>query len=148
MCGRTPSPWQLEVLRLAGCIRIHPQGLIGLAGFTYSLHCSSFFWFNQFYIKDPTRQPQKGTTMETIGMLLFYGSRHPPASNIASPPTVFRHPDPTSATRLSFEVSAQGRVSQLCPMSHRRCLQGSCKVTVEPVLQETRDLHLKVSTGP
>ena len=20
---------------------------------TYSLHCSSFFWFNQFYIKDP-----------------------------------------------------------------------------------------------
>ena len=22
---------------------------------TYSLHCSSFFWFNQFYIKDPKR---------------------------------------------------------------------------------------------
>ena len=26
-----------------------------------------FFWFNQFYIKDPKREPQKGTTMETIG---------------------------------------------------------------------------------
>ena len=34
---------------------------------TYSLHCSSFFWFNQLHIKDPKRQPQKGTTMETIG---------------------------------------------------------------------------------
>ena len=22
---------------------------------TYSLHCSSFFWFNQYYIKDPIR---------------------------------------------------------------------------------------------
>ena len=22
---------------------------------TYCLHCSSFFWFNQFYIKDPKR---------------------------------------------------------------------------------------------
>ena len=21
----------------------------------YSLHCSSFFWFNEFYIKDPKR---------------------------------------------------------------------------------------------
>ena len=24
-------------------------------GFTYSLHCSSLFWFIQFYIKDPKR---------------------------------------------------------------------------------------------
>ena len=23
--------------------------------YTYSLHCSSFFWFNQFYSKDPKR---------------------------------------------------------------------------------------------
>ena len=27
-----------------------------------------FFWFNQFYMKDPKRQPQQGTTMETIGI--------------------------------------------------------------------------------
>ena len=26
-----------------------------------------FFGFNQFYIQDPKREPQKGTTMETIG---------------------------------------------------------------------------------
>ena len=23
--------------------------------FTYNLHCSSFFWFNQLYIQDPKR---------------------------------------------------------------------------------------------
>ena len=26
-----------------------------------------FFWFNQFYIEDPKRSPQKGTAMETTG---------------------------------------------------------------------------------
>ena len=36
----------------------------------YNLHCSSFFWFNQFYIQDPKRYPQKGTTMETIGAVM------------------------------------------------------------------------------
>ena len=35
---------------------------------TYSLHCSSFFWFNQIYNKDPLSYPQKGTTMETTGI--------------------------------------------------------------------------------
>ena len=25
--------------------------------YAYSLYCSSFFWFNQIYIKDPKRQP-------------------------------------------------------------------------------------------
>ena len=34
---------------------------------TYSLHRSSFFWFNQLYIKDFIRYPQQGTTMETTG---------------------------------------------------------------------------------
>ena len=35
---------------------------------TCSLHCSSFSWgFNQEYLKDFIRYPQKGTTMETIG---------------------------------------------------------------------------------
>ena len=39
---------------------------------TYSLHCSSFFWFlNQIYNSDPIRQPQKGTTMETTGKCFF-----------------------------------------------------------------------------
>ena len=30
---------------------------VGVSGFgiTYSLHCSSFFWFNQIYNKDPIR---------------------------------------------------------------------------------------------
>ena len=26
-----------------------------------------FFGFDQFYITDPKREPQKGTTMETLG---------------------------------------------------------------------------------
>ena len=37
-----------------------------------SLHCSSFFWFNHIYIKDPKRKPPKGTTMETIGCTLTH----------------------------------------------------------------------------
>ena len=40
---------------------------LGSRGVTYSLHCSSFFWSNQFYIKDHKYEPQKGTTTETIG---------------------------------------------------------------------------------
>ena len=28
------------------------------------------FWFNPLYVKDPIRQPPKGTTMETIGRAL------------------------------------------------------------------------------
>ena len=35
---------------------------------SYSFHCSSLFWFSQFYIKDPKRQPKKATTMETAGL--------------------------------------------------------------------------------
>ena len=31
------------------------RGQTAASGFTYSLHCSSIFWFNQFYIKDPKR---------------------------------------------------------------------------------------------
>ena len=42
------------------------SGLMGPCT-TYGLHCSSFFWFNPLYIEDPKRQPQKGTTRETIG---------------------------------------------------------------------------------
>ena len=46
--------------------RLVNQG-VRLSSSTYSLHCSSFFWFNQIYNKDPIRYPQKGTTMETTG---------------------------------------------------------------------------------
>ena len=53
-------------------ILFDPSVGVLVKGCTCSLHCSSFFWFNQLYIQDFIRYPQKGTTMETIGSLSYH----------------------------------------------------------------------------
>ena len=45
--------WLWEGFRRQGQ-QFLPEGIVPIQT-TYSLHCSSFFWFNQIYNKDPIR---------------------------------------------------------------------------------------------